>query len=78
MIIFQTEKRELNWVVLVVLCCLGILPAIIYYYVFAPKHQVTISILGEEKVKATVVGNTDKAKKDAEEFKNLIGLESLA
>ncbi|MEM3370063.1 MAG: hypothetical protein QXE90_04420 [Candidatus Micrarchaeia archaeon] len=72
LIIFQTEKRELNWLLLLVLCCLGIIPAIIYYYVFAPRHVVTISISGKEEVKITVTGNTDTAKKDANEFQSII------
>lgn len=73
LLVLQTEKREVNWLIVVVLCCLGIIPAIIYYYVFAPKHSVTVSISGEKDATVTVSGNTDKAKKDADEFKKVLG-----
>jgi hypothetical protein len=72
-LVFQTEKRELNWIIVLVLCCLGIIPSVIYYYVFAPKHQVTISMGGEgNDVRVTASGNTNQAKKDASEFATLV------
>jgi len=51
-----------------VLCCLGVIPGIIYYFVFAPFHKVTISLSGAKNVDVTASGNTDKAKADAREF----------
>lgn len=72
-LVFETHEREVNWLILIVLCCLGIVPAIIYYYVFSPKHTVTVSMTGDKDVVVTVTGNTDKAKKDAAEFKAHVG-----
>jgi len=67
MLVFESSKREANWLVVIILCCIGIIPGIIYYFGFSPKHKVTISITSTGKVTAT--GNTDQAKKDAGEFK---------
>jgi hypothetical protein len=65
---FQSEEREVNWVVLIVFCCLGLILAIVYYFVFCQKHQVILSfnVLSDNQVTAT--GNTEQAKKDAQEF----------
>lgn len=73
LLVFQSDKRELNSILVFVLCCLGILPAVIYYFGFAPKHQVTVSISGEKSVTVTVTGNTSNAKKDAEELSKTLG-----
>ena len=70
--VFQSQEREVSWIVFVVLCCLGILPGVIYYYVFCYKHSVTISISGKEEISITATGNTDKAKADAAEFMTLL------
>ena len=68
-VIFKTEKREVNWAIVFVLCCLGILPALIYYFFFSEFHRVTLSLAAEDKnTTVTATGNTGKAKKDAEEF----------
>lgn len=72
-LVLQTEKRELNWVILIVLCCLGLIPAIAYYFIFAPRHQVTISMSGEgADMNVIVTGNTDNAKRDASELSALL------
>jgi hypothetical protein len=68
-----SEKREVNWLIFLVLCCLGIIPAAIYYFLFYPRHQVTIAMTGQEEVSAVVTGTTEDAKKDAAEFQKLIG-----
>lgn len=73
LLVFQTEKREVNWSIVGVLCCLGLIPAIIYYYVITKKLNVTVSISGEKDATVTVSGNTIKAKKDADEFKRVLG-----
>jgi hypothetical protein len=71
-VVFESESREVNWVIFLVLCCLGIIGAAIYYYFFCPKHQVTVSLSGEMEVKVTAIGNTEQAKKDAADFMKII------
>lgn len=71
-ITFLSESREVNWILLIVLLCCGIIPGIIYYYVFCHKHQVTISISGDTEVHITAIGNTETAEKNADEFTSTI------
>ena len=68
LIAFQSQNRDVNWLIFVVLCCLGLIGAVIYYYWFTHQHQVTISLSGATDVKVTAIGNTEEAKKDAAEF----------
>jgi hypothetical protein len=68
LISFQSQNRDVNWLIFVVLCCLGLIGAVIYYYWFTHQHQVTISLSGATDVKVTAIGNTEQAKKDAAEF----------
>jgi hypothetical protein len=68
LIAFQSQDRDVNWIIFVVLCCLGLIGAVIYYYWFSQQHQVTVSISGFTDVKITAIGNTETAKKDAAEF----------
>ncbi len=68
LIAFESQKRDVSWVIFLVLCCLGILPAIIYYYWFTHLHQVTVSLSGTTDVTVTCIGNTAQAKNDAAEF----------
>jgi hypothetical protein len=68
LIAFQSQNRDVNWFIFVVLCCLGLIGAVIYYYWFTHQHEVTISISGAPDVKVTAIGNTEQAKKDATEF----------
>lgn len=72
LLIFISEKKEVNWVVFLVACCFGILPGIIYYYVFCPRHQVTISITGDQEAQAMLNGTTEESRKDAMEFQKLL------
>jgi hypothetical protein len=67
-ITFESQNREVDWLIVLVLCCLGIIPAAIYYYFFTHKHQVTLSLSGANDIKITAIGNTEQAKKDASEF----------
>jgi hypothetical protein len=67
-IAFESQDRDVNWIIFVILCCFGIIPAAIYYYWFTQKHQVTVSMSGATEVKVTTIGNTEQAKKDAAEF----------
>jgi len=69
---FESQDRDVNWVIFVILCCCGIIPAAIYYYWFTHQHQVTISMSGTVEISVTAIGNTDQAKKDAGEFMKLI------
>jgi hypothetical protein len=71
--VFISEKREVNWLIFLVACCLGIIPGAIYYFLFCPRHQVTISMTGQEEVSVVVTGTTEDAKRDAAEFQKLIG-----
>jgi hypothetical protein len=68
LIAFQSQNRDVNWFIFVILCCLGIIGAAIYYFWFTHQHQVTISLSGATDVKVTAIGNTEHAKKDAAEF----------
>lgn len=65
---FESQDRDVNWLIFVILCCCGLIPAAIYYYWFTHKHQITISLSGTTDVKVAVIGNTEQAKKDAGEF----------
>jgi len=67
-IAFESQNRDVNWVIFLVFCCLGLIPAVVYYYWFTHTHQVTVSLSGPTEVKVTAIGNTDQAKKDAAEF----------
>ena len=68
LISFESQNRDVNWIIFIIGCCCGIIWAIIYYYWFTHKHQVTISISGGTAVQVTAIGNTDQAKIDASEF----------
>ena len=68
LISFESQNRDINWLIFVILCCFGILLAVVYYYWFTRQHQVTISISGNDQVTFTAIGNTDQAKIDAGEF----------
>ena len=65
---FESQNRDVNWLIFLFLCCFGIIPAAIYYYWFTNKHHVTLSLSGATEVKFSAIGNTDQAKKDAGEF----------
>ena len=65
---FESQNRDVSWAIFLILCCLGLIPAVVYYYWFTHKHQVTISLSGVTDVKVTAIGNTDQAKKDVSEF----------
>jgi predicted nucleic acid-binding Zn-ribbon protein len=65
---FESQDRDVNWLIFVVFCCLGLIPAVIYYYWFTHNHQITLTLSGTTDVSINVIGNTDQAKKDAEEF----------
>jgi hypothetical protein len=67
-IAFESQNRDVNWVIFLIFCCLGLIPAVVYYYWFTHTHQVTVSLSGPAEVKVTAIGNTDQAKKDAAEF----------
>jgi hypothetical protein len=67
---FESQDRDVDWLIFVVFCCLGLIPAVIYYYWFTHNHQVTVSLTGTP-VSMNVIGNTVQAKKDAEEFMQL-------
>jgi hypothetical protein len=71
-VVFKSSEREVNWVLFFVLCCLGILWAVIYYFFFCLEHSVTLSLTGTYEAQVTVSGNTEQARKDAQEFLNLI------
>jgi len=68
---FESQDRDVNWLIFVVFCCLGLIPAVIYYYWFTYNHQVTVTLSGTPEVSLNVIGNTDQAKKDAAEFLQL-------
>ena len=65
---FESQDRDVDWLIFVVFCCLGLIPAVIYYYWFTRNHQVTLSLSGTGDVSMTAMGNTVQAKKDAAEF----------
>ena len=69
---FQSQDRDVSWVIFFVFCCLGIVPAIVYYYWFTHQHQITVSLSGEQELKVTAIGNTEQARKDAAEFMQTI------
>lgn len=70
-VVFKSDKREINWLFFGILCCLGVIPALIYYYFMSDFHQITLSFATKEKkLSVTATGNTDRAKKDAAEFVN--------
>ena len=68
LIAFESQKRDVNWIIFVVLCCFGIIGGVIYYYWFTHQHQVTVSLSGTTDIAITCIGNTEQAKKDAAEF----------
>lgn len=68
---FESQDRDVEWLIFVVFCCLGLIPAIIYYYWFTHTHQVTLTLSGTTEVRMNVIGNTVQAKKDAAEFLHL-------
>jgi hypothetical protein len=71
--VFQSEKREINWVVILVLCCLGVIWAIIYYFIFAQKHQVTVSFFEQDgTLKVSATGNTKESREFAAEAANMV------
>lgn len=39
-----SKKRQVNWLIFLILFCLGIIPAAIYYFLFSPRHEVTIAM----------------------------------
>jgi uncharacterized membrane protein YvbJ len=67
-IAFESQNRDINWIIFLVFCCFGIIGAIVYYYWFTHKHQVTVSLSGPTEIKVTAIGNTEQAKIDAAEF----------
>ena len=68
-IAFLSPDRDVNWIIFLVLCCLGIVGALLYYFLFTHQHQVTITLDGNAaQVKVTAIGNTEKAKEDAAAF----------
>lgn len=68
---FESQDRDVDWIIFVVFCCLGLIPAIVYYYWFTHNHQVTLSLAGDTTVTMNVIGNTAQAIKDAAEFRQL-------
>jgi hypothetical protein len=68
LIAFESQNRDVNWIIFLVFCCLGLIPAVVYYYWFTHKHQVTVSLSGPTEVKVTAIGNTEQARQDAAEF----------
>ncbi len=71
LLIFLSDKRDVNWLIVLVLCCLGIIPAAIYYFFFCPQYQVTLSITGDIDAKVIATGTTPGATEHAEEFMKL-------
>ena len=67
-IAFESQNRDVNWIIFLVFCCFGIIGAIVYYYWFTHNHQVTVSLSGPTDIKVTAIGNTEQAKIDAAEF----------
>lgn len=68
---FESQDRDVDWLIFVVFCCLGLIPAVIYYYWFTHNHQITLSLTGSTEVTMNVIGNTVQAKSDAAEFQQL-------
>jgi len=71
-IAFESQSRDVSWLIFLVLCCLGLIPAAIYYYWFTHKHQVTVSLSAPTDTKVTAIGNTEQARIDAAEFMRTI------
>jgi hypothetical protein len=72
LLIFESDERAYSLLILIVLFLCGIMPGIVYM-LLAPKLQVIISTSGEDDaVKITVYGNTNEAKKDANESEKSI------
>jgi len=67
-IAFESQNRDVDWIIFLVFCCLGLIPAVIYYYWFTHTHQVTVSLSGATDIKVTAIGNTVQAKTDAADF----------
>lgn len=67
---FESQERDVNWLILIIFCCLGLIPAAIYYFWFTHTHQVTVSLsqAGDNEVSVNAIGNTDQAKKDSADF----------
>lgn len=68
---FESQDRDVDWLIFVVFCCLGLIPAVIYYYWFTHNHQITLSLSGTTDLSMNVIGNTEQAKKDAAEFMSI-------
>jgi hypothetical protein len=70
LISFESQERDVNWLIFIILCCCGLIPAAIYYYWFTHNHQITLSLSqsGDTEVNVNVIGNTEQAKKDSAEF----------
>lgn len=71
-IVYQSKKRKINWAILMTLLCCLIIPGVFYYLFFCPRHQVTLSLKGDENVEVFTIGNTQEASKDAEKFMKTI------
>lgn len=67
---FESQERDVNWLIFIIFCCLGLIPAAIYYFWFTHTHQVTVSLsqAGEDEVTVNAIGNTEQAKKDSADF----------
>lgn len=69
-VVFQSDEREVNWILFGLLCCCGfLLIGLLYYFAFCQRHQVILSFSGAQ---VTATGNTDQAKRDAVEFTQII------
>ncbi len=68
---FESPDRDVDWFILVVFCCLGLIPAVIYYFWFTHNHRITLTFTGTTDVSMNVMGNTVQAKKDAADFMQL-------
>lgn len=68
---FESPDRDVDWFIFVIFCCLGLIPAVIYYFWFTHNHRITITFSGTAEVSMNVIGNTSKAKMDAAEFLQL-------
>jgi hypothetical protein len=68
---FESQDRDVDWIIFIVFCCLGLIPAVIYYYWFTHNHQITLSLSGTTDLTMNVIGNTSQARTDAAEFMSL-------
>lgn len=70
LVAFESQDRDVNWIIFVIFCCLGLIPAAIYYFWFTHNHQVTVSLSqpAENQVTVNAIGNTIQANKDATDF----------